>query len=318
MRHLGPLTMRRIARGMAGLGRSSLLLAWLVTGAFGAAAHGGGLLREVYTDIPGARLDDLFNSAKYPDRPDLTEILPEFEAPTDVMDDYGQRLRGFLVPPVTGDYVFWIAGDDESVLYLSSTTSPADAVDIAAVPDWTSSREWTKYPSQQSGVIWLDASRVYYIEALMKEGGGGDNLAVRWQLPGGAIEEPIPEARLVPFGTVLTPPVIRTQPANQAVIEGQPAVFTVSVNNPDPVQYQWQRGGVAIPGATSASYTLPSARLADHGASFRCTITNSLGSALSAAAALSVQPDVDPPLLRQAHNVGARTVVVTFSEPVDY
>ncbi len=317
MRHLGPLNMRRIARGMAGLGRSSLLLAWLVTGSFGTAAHAGGLLREVYTDIPGARLDDLFNSAKYPDRPDLTEILPEFEAPTDVMDDYGQRLRGFLVPPVTGDYVFWIAGDDESVLYLSSTTSPADAVDIAAVPDWTSSREWTKYPSQQSGVIWLDASRMYYIEALMKEGGGGDNLAVRWQLPGGAIEEPIPEARLVPFGTVLTPPVIRTQPSNQAVVEGQPAVFSVSVNNPDPVHYQWQRGGAAIPGATSASYTLPSARLADHGASFRCTITNSLGSALSAAAALSVQPDVAPPLLRQAHNVGARTVVVTFSEPVD-
>ena len=195
----------QLPSALRALGVASLILVWIGTGSGCVTAQAGGLLREVYTEIPGSLIEDLLASSKYPGQPDVSEILPVFEAPTDVLDNYGQRLRGFVIPPVTGDYVFWIAGDDECALYLSSTTSPSDAVDIATVPGWTSSREWGKYPSQQSGVIRLDAARMYYVEALMKEGGGGDNLAVRWQLPGGVIEEPIPEVRLLPFGTVLTP-----------------------------------------------------------------------------------------------------------------
>ena len=38
----------------------------------------------------------------------------------------------------------------------------------------------------------------------MKQGGGGDHLSVRWQLPGGTIEEPIPVGSLV---ADTTPPV---------------------------------------------------------------------------------------------------------------
>ena len=89
------------------------------------------------------------------------------------------------------------------------------------------------------------------------------------------------------------------------------------VSNPDPVKYQWRRNGTNIAGATEARYTLPSARLTDRGAVFRCAVTNSLGAVLSTAATLGVDPDVTPPILKRAHNEGARTVVVTFSEPLD-
>jgi len=59
----------------------------------------------------------------------------------------------------------------------------------------------------------------------MKEGSGGDNLAVRWKLPSGVIEEPIPASRLLVFG--LGPPQISQQPTNVAVVEGGSATFTV-------------------------------------------------------------------------------------------
>ena len=40
------------------------------------------------------------------------------------------------------------------------------------------------YPQQQSESIYLAGGQRYYIEALQKEGSGGDNLSVAWQVPG--------------------------------------------------------------------------------------------------------------------------------------
>src|SRR2546423_13693160 len=109
-------------------------------------------------------------------------------------------MLGFPSPPVTGNYIFWIATDDQGVLFLSTDQDPANKLQIAAVNGWTSSRNWTVEAGQQSAPIALQANRTYYIEALQKEGGGGDNLAVRWQLPDTTIEEPIPASRLRPWG----------------------------------------------------------------------------------------------------------------------
>jgi Secretion system C-terminal sorting domain len=41
---------------------------------------------------------------------------------------------------------------------------------------------------------------------LVKEGGGGDNLAVGWQLPNGTLERPIPSNRIIPFAGTPPPP----------------------------------------------------------------------------------------------------------------
>ncbi|MGI9239832.1 MAG: CotH kinase family protein, partial [Verrucomicrobiales bacterium] len=59
---------------------------------------------------------------------------------------------------------------------------------IAHVPSWTSSQQWDKFPEQQSAPITLQAGGSYYFEALQKEGGGGDNLAVAWSGPGVPME----------------------------------------------------------------------------------------------------------------------------------
>ncbi|PYJ87928.1 MAG: hypothetical protein DME22_00005, partial [Verrucomicrobia bacterium] len=154
-------------------------------------------------------------------------------------------------------------------------------------------------------------------EALQKEGGGGDNLAVMWELPDSTMEEPIPASRLLPWGTSFTPPIITRQPTNTTVVEGQPAMFSIRVSNLDPVYYQWRRGGVNIPGANSASYTIPATVMGDSGAQFSCYLTNSLGNTNSATARLSITPDTNPPTLFFAVNVGSTSVKVSFSEPVE-
>ncbi len=158
----------------------------------------GAVLREYWTGIPGVAVADLTSDPDFPSNPSGSDFLDSFEAPTDWADEYGTRLRAYLTAPATGNYVFWIASDDGSELWLSLDDNPASRSLIASVPGWTSSREWTKYPAQQSVPIPLAAGHRYYIEALQKEGGGGDNLAVGWQLPDGTLERPIPASRLSP------------------------------------------------------------------------------------------------------------------------
>ena len=114
-------------------------------------------------------------------------------------DNYGQRIRGFICPPVTGNYTFWIASDDNSELWLSTDDNPANRQKIASVSGYTSSRQWTKYTSQKSDLKNLTAGQNYYIEALHKDGSKADNCAVGWQLPDGTFERPIPGNRLSPF-----------------------------------------------------------------------------------------------------------------------
>jgi len=85
-----------------------------------------------------------------------------------------------------------------------------------------------------------------------------------------------------------TAPSIATQPANQTVNVGQTATFSVTANGTAPLNYQWQKGGVAISGATTASYTIPAAQASDNGATFTVTVTNAAGSVSSSAATLMV------------------------------
>lgn len=85
-----------------------------------------------------------------------------------------------------------------------------------------------------------------------------------------------------------TPPSITTQPSDQVVTQGQPAIFTVAASGSATLTYQWQRNQVNISGATSLSYTLTSTTAADNGARFRCIVTNSFGTATSNEATLTV------------------------------
>jgi hypothetical protein len=85
-------------------------------------------------------------------------------------------------------------------------------------------------------------------------------------------------------------PAIVTQPADQAVIAGQPVSFTVTAAGTPPLSYQWKKNGVNIAGAAAASYAMPAAISPDSGASFSVVVTNGAGSVTSTRATLTVTP----------------------------
>ncbi|MBN2684072.1 MAG: cellulase family glycosylhydrolase [Pontiellaceae bacterium] len=149
-----------------------------------AGGGSGMILREWWEGISGTSVGSLTSNPNYPQNPSGSDYLGSLEAPSDWADNYGTRIRGYLHPSFDGVHTFWIAGDDNCELWLSSDENPANKIRIAYVPDWTGSRDWTKFSQQQSVPITLTGGHRYYIEVLHKEGTGGDNLAVAWQRPG--------------------------------------------------------------------------------------------------------------------------------------
>lgn len=143
----------------------------------------GTMLREYWLGLSGGEVSDLTESVEFPNAPTGSGQITSFEGPTNWNDNYGARFRGYIYPPTTGQYVFYIASDNTSELYLSSSESPAAKVLIASVPGFTNPQQWDKYASQRSTSITLQAGQRYYIEALHKESTGSDNFAVAWEIP---------------------------------------------------------------------------------------------------------------------------------------
>jgi len=90
-----------------------------------------------------------------------------------------------------------------------------------------------------------------------------------------------------------TAPSISTQPTSTTVSAGQAASFSVTASGTAPLQYQWQRNGVNIPNANAATYSFTTTAN-DDGAMFRVVVSNTVGSATSNAATLTVLTNIAP------------------------
>jgi len=167
--------------------------------------HGSGgsgtILREFWLNITGNTISSLTSSPGYPNSPTGSSQLTSLDGPVNTADNFGSRIRGYIHPPISGAYTFWLASDDNGDLLLSTNDNPANATRIAFVSDWTNPHEWTKTASQQSATINLVAGQKYYIEVLQKDATGGDNVSVAWQGPG--------IAQAVIAGTYLSPFVVQ-------------------------------------------------------------------------------------------------------------
>jgi len=120
------------------------------------------------------------------ENPDSVLLLNTTQAPSGIGDNYYARMTGFIKPDVTGDYVFYIASDDNSDLYLSTDQDPANVTVVCSVTAWSPQNNFTQNASQKSVSINLKAGFYYYFQALMREGGGGDHLSIAWTKPGEA------------------------------------------------------------------------------------------------------------------------------------
>lgn len=155
----------------------------------------GAITREFWNNVPGAQVADI----PVERLPDGTHALMLFEGPVNAGSNYAARISGYVCPPATGNYFFWIASNDHSELWLSTDDDPARKALIASVWGATGIREWSKFTSQKSKAIQLTQGKRYYIEALHKQGIGSDHIAVGWQLPDGTLERPIGGNRLSPL-----------------------------------------------------------------------------------------------------------------------
>jgi len=143
----------------------------------------GTVVLEIWDDIAGGSVNDLTSDTRYPAQPDSAQSITELAWDPDA-DNYGGRIYGWLYPPQTGDYTFWIASDNDSELWLSTNDDPENTVLVASVDGWTGANEWNKFPTQVSEPVSLTAGGKYYVMAIWVEGTGGDHCRVAWQGPG--------------------------------------------------------------------------------------------------------------------------------------
>ncbi len=72
---------------------------------------------------------------------------------------------------------------------------------------------------------------------------------------------------------------------DKAVAAGDSATWVAVVSAAEPIQYQWYRNGVAIPGATLATYVTPALGLGDSGATYGYRAVDAYGNAISSRSA---------------------------------
>jgi len=121
--------------------------------------------------------------------------------------------------------------------------------------------------------------------------------------------------------TVPTPPVITIQPVGQTNVIGSTVTLSVTATGGNPLSYQWFSNSVTISGATSNSYTVPSA--VAFAADYTVTVSNIFNSTTSAVVHVAIVIDTFPPTLVSAFTGPlppsrlSNQVDVIFSELMD-
>ena len=150
--------------------------------------------------------------------PTSTNTITSGQGPSNVAENYLTRVRGYIRPTVTGNYYLAITGDDATELWHSYTNQASGKQKVAYHSGWTNATELTKYSTQKSFAIWMEAGKDYYIELRHKEYTGGDHFGIWWLVPGASAYNIIPGVNLVPFtnctnGNLLLAPDTDTEQA---------------------------------------------------------------------------------------------------------
>ncbi len=264
---------------------------------------------EVFTGITGTSIGDLQNDPNYQaNTPAKTVNVNFLEYPAggangsapaaDVDNNYGTRLTGNITVDKTGQYVFYLAADDNAEFWLSTDSNAANAVMIAKEPTWNPVRSFVTdasggrddtTPENVSAPVTLTAGQKYAFIGYMKEGGGGDNFAVA-AVPAG--EQVVNGAFPIFTKAASTGVQITSQPVNVGVSAGSIATFSVGVSGP--AFFQWQKNGADIAGATSASYTTAAVAAGDDGTKYTVKVTAGDGTSVtSREASVIVVPERD-------------------------
>ena len=167
--------------------------------------------QTIYGDIDGPDVADLTSNGDFPTRPTSEVGLAGFST-TARAGSYGSTVRAWLIAPATGNYQFWIAGDESAELFLSVDGNPANMTGVCTAGSSTKRYEWTKYASQQSATYSLTAGQVCYVEARHKEQFGEDHLAVAWEIKDPDNTDTLVPRQVIP-GRYLSPHSLNYSPS---------------------------------------------------------------------------------------------------------
>lgn len=157
----------------------------------------GAAIQEIYQGLPGVSLAPLRNAPRFPELPDARIMVNRLESALNIGDNYGSRVIGYLIPPVSGNYNFWMCSDDNGEFWLSTDDTAENLTLICHEPEWNPFRNFTSSARRNGGApenqslslfpdgIPLTAGQPYYFEAVFKEAEGDDHISVAWQMPGG-------------------------------------------------------------------------------------------------------------------------------------
>jgi len=252
---------------------------------------GGGLRFEAWLGIGGNAVSALLADPRYPASPDQAAYITQFTsrqvfADAASVNDYGGRLSGWFVAPETAQYEFFIRSDDDSQLSLSTDADPANAsviaIGVCCGPFQEPGGTATSVP------ISLVAGNRYYIEALWKEGGGGDYCDVAYRkvgTPGLARDLTyIPGSVMQTYATpgTFTPPTVSfASPANGSTFDaGEVVTLTASASTPSSksiVRVEFLEQGRVIGTVSNSPYALTLYDLREDNHTYIARATDSAG-----------------------------------------
>ncbi len=223
------------------------LLTLVVAGTDNTGAYGYGVVRVLANGTPGLREqrwagNTNFNNNTWTGSTNFSGNLSSATTIQNVADNYSRRLLGWLVPAVSGDYTFWVSGDDDCRFYLGSAETEASKSLLCTVSGYTNFQSFDSQGGQKSLPVSLVAGRAYWFEVQQKDGGGGDHLSVAWQ--GGGIG-----TRAIVAGAYLVP--------NQSGVTISNDVPDAPVFGSDPLLKAGGTQGVAYSGSLSGDASDP-------------------------------------------------------------
>jgi RHS repeat-associated protein len=183
------------------------------------ATTSGAISRQVWNNVTTCNI----GSIQVNTPPASEGTLSLLQEPSNYSDYFGTRVRGYLAAPENGSYTFYISGDDDCALWLSTSENPADTARIAHFTGWTDPLQWDKFTStQKSPPVTLVTGKRYYIEVRHVDGNGNDHMAVGWTKPGSgtnASPEVIPGSVLSVFAAPAAPSSLTTTTISSTQID---------------------------------------------------------------------------------------------------
>jgi hypothetical protein len=216
---------------------------------------------DYFTGVNGSiTIPSIFSEPKFLfNTPDATEYKQWFGAGSFIpgganfADNYIGRVYGWFIAPSNGLYRFYIRSDDTSILYMNTNSvnsaDPAGKVPIAEVIlNSVAFGVFSSGPNTSVNIP-LTGGQLYYMEALYKEGTGGDGFQMTFREAGDPSTPPTTEAAPGFFFANLGNPdltaslTLTNQPVSVTVGMGQVAGLTVgAVAIPaQTITYQWQQ-----------------------------------------------------------------------------